>query len=110
LSGPVRSFLLNSGFFDELDRLKAECGQQAVFNKRFFELFNTFKVVKYLNYVEAHFYDRMPVFDAALQLLEQYGYESDALLTDAEMLQFYRQLERTHPQIIGYKPHDANNS
>ncbi|MGQ1946250.1 glycosyltransferase [Geofilum sp. OHC36d9] len=101
LSGPVRSFLLNSGFFEDLDRLKAVCGQQSVFNKRFFELFNSFKVVKYLNYVEAHFYDRMPVFDAAMQLLENMKYESDDLLTDEEMLQFYRRLERNHPKIIG---------
>jgi hypothetical protein len=101
LSGPVRSFLLNSGFFNELDRLKAVCGQQSVFKKRFFELFNAFKVVKYLNYVETHFYDRMPVFDAALQLLERQGYESKDLLTDEEMLQFYRRLERNYPRIIG---------
>ncbi len=65
LSGPMRSFLLNSGFFTDLDGLKGDCSTQKVFSKRFFEVFNAFKVVKYLNYVHDHFFSKMPVFDAS---------------------------------------------
>jgi len=100
LSGPLRSFLLNSGFFDDLDKLKAACSRQSVFEKRFFELFNAFKVVKYLNYVEEHFYDRMPVFDAAQQLLEVLGVETDGFFTESELLEYYRTMEKENPRVL----------
>lgn len=35
LEGPVRSYLLNSGFFDDIDVIKAGCSSEAVFAKRF---------------------------------------------------------------------------
>lgn len=100
LSGPLRSFLLNSGFFDDLDKLKAVCSKQTVFDKRFFELFNAFRMVKYLNYVEEHFYDRMPVFDAAQQLLEVLGVETDDFFTEEELLEYYRNMEKRNPQMM----------
>lgn len=100
LSGPMRSFLLNSGFFDDLDKLKADCSRQSVFDKRFFEIFNAFKVVKYLNYVEEHFYDRMPVFDAAQQLLEVLGVDTDDFFTESELLEYYRSMEKKNPRVL----------
>ena len=100
LSGSLRSFLLNSGFFDDLDKLKAVCSKQSVFDKRFFELFNAFRMVKYLNYVEEHFYDRMPVFDAAQQLLEVLGVEVDDFFTEAELLEYYRNMEKENPKML----------
>lgn len=100
LSGPLRSFLLNSGFFDDLDKLKTACSRQSVFEKRFFELFNAFKVVKYLNYIEEHFYDRMPVFDAAQQLLEVLGVNTDDFFTESELLEYYREMEKKNPRML----------
>lgn len=99
LSGPLRSFLLNSGFFDELDLLKSACSRQSVFDKRFFEIFNAFKVVKYLNYVEEHFYDKVPVFDAAQHLLEILGVDTDDFFTEEDLLHHYREMEKKRPLI-----------
>lgn len=100
LSGPMRSYLLNSGFFNDLDVLKGDCSSLKVFNKRFFEVFNAFRVVKYLNYVHEHFFVKMGVFDAALLLLERFQQPTNVLFTEKEALLFCRQYERENPLYI----------
>ncbi|WP_430812049.1 MULTISPECIES: glycosyltransferase [unclassified Carboxylicivirga] len=94
LSGRIRSYLLNSDFFRALKPVKENCASLAVFKKRFYEVFNAFRVVRYLNYVHRHFVDKMPVFDAALSLYEQQrGIMLDVFDAGA-LLQAYRQLEK----------------
>ncbi|GAO28147.1 hypothetical protein JCM15548_211 [Geofilum rubicundum JCM 15548] len=100
LSGPMRSFLLNSRFFDELAVLKKDCARQEGFDKRFFEVFNAFKVVKYLNYVHEHFFEKAPVFDMALALLERRGVATDEFLLETELLAYYRSMEVENPAFI----------
>lgn len=93
LSGPLRSFLLNARFFDDLEVLKRDCASETTFSKRFFELFSAFKVVKYLNYVHEHFFEQAPVFDMALTLLEQRGLNCDDCWLERDLLLRYRELE-----------------
>lgn len=97
LSGPMRSFLLNSGLLSEIDALKSDCSTEKVFNKRFFEVFNAFKIVKYLNYVHEHFFAKTAVFDNSLILLENMGFETDHFFTEKQLLLFYRDLEKKQP-------------
>lgn len=100
LEGPVRSYLLNSGFFDDIDVIKAGCSSEAVFAKRFFEVFNAFRVVKYLNYVHKYFFEKSPVFDAAAELALRMGLPAEDLLTEEELLDCYRQYEKANPLFI----------
>jgi hypothetical protein len=100
LSGPVRSFLLNTSFFEELEILKKDCARQEGFDKRFFEVFNAFKVVKYLNYVHEHFFEKAPVYDMALALLERRGIATDDFLLESDLLQYYRELEVSNPAFL----------
>ncbi len=96
LSGRMRSYLSNSDFFKALKPVNENCATLEVFRKRFYEVFNAFRVVKYLNYTHTHFLEKMPVFDAAASLHErQYKQPVDVFET-AELLQIYRQLEQTH--------------
>lgn len=97
LSGPMRSFLLNSGLLSEIDALKGDCSTEKVFNKRFFEVFNAFKIVKYLNYVHEHFFAKTAVFDNSLILLENMGFHTDNFFTEKQLLLFYRELEKKQP-------------
>jgi hypothetical protein len=99
-SGPLRSFLLNTNFFDELVVLKRDCARQEGFDKRFFEVFNAFRVVKYLNYVHEHFFEKVPVFDMALALLERRGITTDDFLMETELLAYYRSMELENPAFI----------
>lgn len=100
LSGPIRSYLLNSGFFDDLDLLKRDCSGVKVFSKRFFEVFNAFRIVKYLNYVHEHFFSKMAVFDAVVMLFDQMGLDAGLMMTERELLQFVRDYERSNPVSV----------
>ena len=94
LSGRMRSYLLNSDFFDALKPINDNCNSLQVFNKRFYEVFNAFRVVKYLNYTHTHFIEKTPVFEAALQLLEVLQGEEPDVLDTSELLLLYRKIEK----------------
>ena len=100
LSGPMRSFLLNSGFFNDLDILKRDCSEEKVFVRRFYEVFNAFRIVKYLNYVHEYFFSKMPVFDAVILLLDALGLDVGAIITEQALLQFVRDYERKNPVYL----------
>ncbi|WP_161636262.1 glycosyltransferase family protein [Saccharicrinis fermentans] len=93
LPGRVRSFLLNAGFYDELKPIADNCSSLEVFRKRFFHVFNAFKLVKYLNYIHEHFLSRVPVFDAAIELLELEGLDVSDIFDDKELLEKYRSIQ-----------------
>lgn len=63
------------------------------FRKRFFEWFNMFKVVKYLNFIHNSTYKRVPVEFAAEELL-RYKNTDPAIAQKDGLLEFYRSLER----------------
>ena len=94
LCGRMRSYLLNSDFFEALKPINDNCTSLQVFKKRFYEVFNAFRVVKYLNYTHTHFIEKTPVFDAAMHFLElQRGEEPDVYDT-IELLRLYRDIEK----------------
>ena len=70
LSGRMRSYLVNSKFWDDILPVLSNCATLHVFKKRFFEVFNAFRIVKYLNYTHEHFLVKCDVFDASLDLLD----------------------------------------
>jgi hypothetical protein len=94
LSGPLRSFLLNSNFAEELSIIRNNSNSNKTFLKRFFGVFNAFRIVKYLNYSHEHFYAKKDVFDAASLLLEQSGQNIDNIFNEKELLIKYRELEK----------------
>ncbi len=93
LPGRVRSFLLNSDFYNELKPIADNCSTVEVFNKRFFEAFNAFKLVKYINYTHEHFLEKTSVYDAAIDLLELKEIDVDDIFEDSELLTKYRELQ-----------------
>lgn len=94
LPGRVRSFLLNSFFWVELSNLMGNCSSLKVFKKRFYEIFNAFRLVKYINYIHEHFVDKTPVFDAAIDLLQILDYDTDDYFEEKELLFQYRKMQR----------------
>jgi len=94
LSGRMRSYLLNSDFFKALKAINDNCSSLPVFQKRFYEVFNAFRVVKYLNYVHLHFVEKMPVFEAAINLWEVLYNEEPDVLETTELLMLYRECEK----------------
>ena len=94
LPGRVRSFLLNSAFYEEINNLSGNCSNVNVFKKRFYHVFNAFKLVKYLNYIHEHFIGKIPVFDAAIELLEYMQYDTDDLFEEQELLLKFREIQK----------------
>ncbi len=54
----VSAFLQHDSFWNELNDLSKNCSGLATFEKRFFEKFNAFKILKYLNFVDEKFYQK----------------------------------------------------
>lgn len=97
LTGPLRSFLLNTDFEHELDNIQRNSNSEETFIKRFFGAFNAFRVVKYLNYVHEHFYGRADIFDAAAAILEKSGEDVSEIFDEKELLLKYREFELGTP-------------
>jgi hypothetical protein len=93
LTGPLRSFLLNSGFEEELATIQQNSNSEKTFLKRFFGTFNAFKIVKYLNYSHEHFYARKDLFEAAADILSRTGVDVSEILDEKELLLKYRKKE-----------------
>ena len=94
LTGPLRSFLLNNNFKEDLSIIQANSNSEKSFLKRFYASFNAFRIVKYLNYAHDHFYAKTDIFDAAYSLLEEAEVDLSDILDERELLLKYRELEK----------------
>jgi glycosyltransferase involved in cell wall biosynthesis len=93
LTGPLRSFLLNTNFTTELINIQQNSNSEKTFLKRFFGIFNAFKVIRYFNYAHEHFYARTDVFEAALLPLQHADIDTSAIFDEKELLLKYRTIE-----------------
>jgi hypothetical protein len=64
------------------------------FVKRFYQWFNMFRVLKFLNYVHKKHFSRVPVRFAAAEFLENSGQGSFRNMSTAELLEYFRKLQR----------------
>ncbi|VAW24509.1 hypothetical protein MNBD_BACTEROID01-2178 [hydrothermal vent metagenome] len=62
LPEPVSEFLIHDGFYSQLSGLNKNCSTLLIFQKRFFELFNAFKILKFLNYSHEKFYRKEDLY------------------------------------------------
>lgn len=64
-------FLEANNFVEMVEELNANCASPKLFLKRFFDQFNAFRVLKYLNYVHPLYFQKQAVEIAAGSLLEK---------------------------------------
>jgi hypothetical protein len=88
----LRIFLDEKEWISRISEIKYNTSGLASFRKRFFEWFNMFKVVKFLNFSHKSTYKKIPVKTAAEELLV---YKKNDLLAwkATELLQYYRNME-----------------
>lgn len=55
---PVISFLEADNFIIDINNLNTNCSNEEIFSQRFFHIFNAFKILKFINYSHAKFYER----------------------------------------------------
>ncbi len=56
-SKPIVSFLIEDNFLQALEEIKSNSSSLETFQKRFFQYFNAFKILKFLNYSHPVFYE-----------------------------------------------------
>ncbi|MDR0983130.1 MAG: hypothetical protein LBM07_07840 [Culturomica sp.] len=83
---PLKSFLADSDFVDSVSELNDNTGNSEHFVKRFFDYFNAFKVLKYLNYAHSEFFEKQEVLTAARCLFNVIGLPAPSDELDALMM------------------------
>lgn len=86
----VKAFLAEMDGVDRVAEVNANCASPAQFSKRFFDYFNAFRVLKYLNYVHEGFYSKTDISEAVEVLFAGSGYPFSA--SDFENLEYLRYL------------------
>jgi len=71
LPEPVIHFILEDNFWAEVDELNRNCSALNSFQLRFYQKFNAFKIMKFLNFVHEQFYSKADLFDQIATLQQQ---------------------------------------
>jgi len=89
----VRFFITSSEWMEKLTEIRNNTSGEGSFRKRFFEWFNMFSIVKFMNQSHRDCYKKEPVEQCAASLLKEMGVSS---VTDdpAELLLRYRLMEK----------------
>lgn len=58
LSESLSAFAIENNLWQEIENLKENCGSQPVFCSRFFQVFNAFRILKFLNFSHPRYYDK----------------------------------------------------
>lgn len=74
LPAPLRDFLSEIGFEDVVGEVNANCASEKQFVRRFFDNFNAFRVLKYLNFVHQQEFAKTDVIPAVLALAADIGF------------------------------------
>ena len=86
-------FLETTAFPQKIREINDNVASLPVFRKRFYDYFNAFRVLKYLNFVHAGYFEKVPVESAVAGLLEAGGYTCPDTL--GEILSFLRLGDKT---------------
>jgi hypothetical protein len=89
----LKLFLEEHEWMVKIDEIKRNTSGYTSFRKRFFEWFNMFKVVKYLNFSHKSTFEKVPVEFAAEELL-RYRKTDPGIALKVGLLEFYRSLEK----------------
>jgi len=89
----LRFFLDKNEWINKIIEVKNNTSGILSFKKRFFEWFNMFKIVKYLNHAHTDYFEKRPVEAAASELLEERGVRVESK-EPVDLLLYYRKLEK----------------
>ncbi len=91
----MQYFLGKDPFASRIHEILANVSSEKTFLKRFYHWFDTFRVIRYLNYSHEKFFGRKPVARAARQILKEAGVTS-LPENNRDLLELYRKRDRTH--------------
>ena len=89
----IRGFLTVDLWVEKILEIRSNTSGSEAFSKRFFNWFNMFRIVKYLNYSHETMFEKVPVNTAAKEILVLLG--RGLVKTDkAGLLEYFRSLEK----------------
>lgn len=68
LPEPIHHFLIEDNFWKELNDLNNNCSTLKSFQNRFFQKFNAFKILKFLNFAHGQFYKKADLAEQVMEL------------------------------------------
>lgn len=57
----VTLYLESESMYSQLKELGENCSNEAIFSERFFQLFNAFRILKFINFAHGNYYERRPI-------------------------------------------------
>jgi hypothetical protein len=104
LAQPLLSFLGTIDAVNAIFEINANSRSVLNFTKRFFNWFDAFRVIKFMNYCSHNYFRQIPVSNAVKAYLYTVGITLPIKeVSDLEMLYLLREIERKQPFII-YHP------
>jgi glycosyltransferase involved in cell wall biosynthesis len=89
----IQKFLDEKEWIEKMTEVKNNTSNLQSFKKRFFDWFNMFKVVKYLNFAHSECFEKKPVEIAAAELLSEMSSEFRSV-DPVELLWHFRNIEK----------------
>jgi hypothetical protein len=93
LPGIIREFS-GQEFIKRIKEINNNSSSSGTFTKRFYQWFNMFRILKFLNFAHKKHFSRIPVRQAALEFLEASGYGSFKDMSTVELLGYFRNLQK----------------
>lgn len=89
----IAGFLAKNNFYTELVKINKNSPNIKIFTDRFFQWFNGFKVLKFINYAHEAVYEKVAIYDAAKELLQKKSLINETQQTTKEILHKYRVID-----------------
>ena len=90
----IRQFLNKNNFYEVLIEVNNKTKTYKTFIKRFFHKFNAFKILKYMNFAHEKFYSKIPIVNAATNMLSLSELYSGLSYELNELLKIYRDIQK----------------
>lgn len=90
----IREFLLINNFQKKIHEIHAHTANEVTFRQRFFQWFNAFMVLKYVHHARDAYYASVPVWEAAMWLLEKREISIEEDATARDLLSIFRKMDK----------------
>ena len=90
----ILDFLKLNKFEEDLKKIRKNSPNKDVFNKRFFDWFNAFRVIKFVNYVHGKYYEKDKVLSESIKLLQLIRPNIQIPKTEKDLLICFRNIQK----------------
>jgi hypothetical protein len=94
LPGCIAEFLKKNEIDEAIQEINENSANIKTFTKRFYDWFNAFRVLKFLNFAHEEYYKKQPLLNEAEKLMTLFGVKYDSERTYKNYLETFRNLEK----------------